>query len=161
MYGIALEFTCGNKDVVGITEDYYSTRIDLNHTCNDGCLCTTAIYEPICIEDRTYFSPCYAGCKTKLNETEGTYSDCSCASSEVVIGYAGECDFDRKKSNHLYGLDRTNNVRQALKIFLDLIKSDECDKKSYVFIFVMFLVIFFEFLPPTIVPIATLRLVSF
>ena len=96
LYGIALEFTCGNKDIVGITEDYYSTRIDLNHTCNDGCLCTTAVYEPICIEDRTYFSPCYAGCKTKLNETEGTYSDCSCASSEEVIGYAGECDFDRK-----------------------------------------------------------------
>ena len=60
-----------------------------------------------------------------------------------------------------YGLGRTNIVRRALKNFLDLIKSDECDKKSYVFIFVMFLVIFFEFLPPTIVPIATLRLVSF
>ena len=59
------------------------------------------------------------------------------------------------------GLGRTNIVRLALEIFLDLIKSDECDKKSYVFIFVMFLVIFFEFLPPTIVPIATLRLVSF
>ena len=39
-------------------------------------------------------------------------------------------------------------------------KSDECDKKSYVFIFIMFLVIFFEFLPPTIVPIATLRSVD-
>ena len=59
------------------------------------------------------------------------------------------------------GLGGTNIVRSALEIFLDLIKSDECDKKSYVFIFVMFLVIFFEFLPPTIVPIATLRLVSF
>ena len=63
--------------------------------------------------------------------------------------------------SRINGLGRANIVRLALEIFLDLIKSDECDKKSYVFIFVMFLVIFFEFLPPTIVPIATLRLVSF
>ena len=37
---------------------------------------------------------------------------------------------------------------------------DDCDKKSYVFLFVMFLVIFFEFLPPTVVPIATMRAVN-
>ena len=34
--------------------------------------------------------------------------------------------------------------------------NDDCDKKSFLFLFVVFLVIFFEFLPPTVVPIARL-----
>lgn len=35
---------------------------ELNSTCNMGCGCTTAFYEPVCFDNVQYFSPCHAGC---------------------------------------------------------------------------------------------------
>ena len=36
------------------------------NSCNNNCGCTTRVYQPVCGSDgiSTYFSPCYAGCKT-------------------------------------------------------------------------------------------------
>ena len=44
---------------------YYrsSSSDELVSSCNDGCNCTSTIFEPVCGEDGlTYFSPCRAGC---------------------------------------------------------------------------------------------------
>ena len=45
--------------------DLYSTLFDdqtLNATCNSHCDCKSTIFEPVCSDGITYFSPCRAGC---------------------------------------------------------------------------------------------------
>ena len=43
----------------------------LEDVCNDGCGCTTAFPAPVCSDDVTYFSACYAGCKEVEKHTTG------------------------------------------------------------------------------------------
>ena len=43
----------------------YSTLFDgqtLNATCNSHCDCKSTVFEPVCSDGITYFSPCRAGC---------------------------------------------------------------------------------------------------
>ena len=43
-------------------------------TCNVGCDCTTATFDPICGSDSvTYFSPCHAGCITNITDVSIVY----------------------------------------------------------------------------------------
>ena len=41
-----------------------SYKENLTAECNVKCACSTAMYKPVCSGERTYFSPCHAGCKT-------------------------------------------------------------------------------------------------
>ena len=34
----------------------------LEATCNSGCKCLSTVFEPVCSDGITYFSPCRAGC---------------------------------------------------------------------------------------------------
>ena len=36
--------------------------------CNTDCGCTTEGFEPVCVEDIVYFSPCHAGCLSSDTE---------------------------------------------------------------------------------------------
>lgn len=49
--------------------------------CNAHCNCEGVAYSPVChvASRQTFFSACHAGCQT-YNETEKTYSKCSCGS---------------------------------------------------------------------------------
>jgi len=44
----------------------YSTLVKddqtLNATCNSNCDCKSTIFDPVCSDGITYFSPCQAGC---------------------------------------------------------------------------------------------------
>lgn len=53
--------------------------LSLNSSCNAGCHCSTAVFSPLCDLDsqKTYFSPCHAGCSA-FNAENSAYSDCSC-----------------------------------------------------------------------------------
>ena len=35
---------------------------NLNATCNSHCDCQSTVFEPVCSDGITYFSPCRAGC---------------------------------------------------------------------------------------------------
>ena len=51
---------------------FYSTLFDeqtLSATCNSDCRCLSTVFEPVCSDGITYFSPCRAGCdKYFLND---------------------------------------------------------------------------------------------
>ncbi|XP_005176679.1 solute carrier organic anion transporter family member 74D [Musca domestica] len=50
-------------------------------SCNSVCHCDYVRYMPVCGEDqRTYISPCHAGCKGEYMDAKGvkSYYDCSC-----------------------------------------------------------------------------------
>ena len=52
-------------DVYMFFYDLCSTLFDdqtLNATCNSHCDCKSTIFEPVCSDGITYFSPCRAGC---------------------------------------------------------------------------------------------------
>merc|ERR1712062_224154 len=73
--------------------------------CLEDCGCSST-YRPVCDQtnQQTYFSPCSAGCQTRLNSS--TFLDCSCVpgSSSLVAGYC-PTDCNRKYLwllSHLY-----------------------------------------------------------
>lgn len=45
-----------------------------NFGCNNNCGCSGKVFQPVCASDgvTTYFSPCYAGCKTPFKDLNGT-----------------------------------------------------------------------------------------
>lgn len=53
-------------------------QLIFQNPCNSKCNCTLASFQPICGTDSqsTYFSPCFAGCMEKSNES--VYSNCHC-----------------------------------------------------------------------------------
>lgn len=72
---------CPTYDIAGITVSYpnrytiksfcyhltvfYSSLFDeqtLSATCNSDCNCSSTVFEPVCSNGITYFSPCRAGC---------------------------------------------------------------------------------------------------
>lgn len=56
--------------------------------CNAHCHCENVAYSPVChvATRQTYFSACHAGCQT-YNETNKTYSHCTCSSSRSMANY--------------------------------------------------------------------------
>ncbi|XP_067681617.1 solute carrier organic anion transporter family member 4C1-like [Haliotis asinina] len=80
---------CEDTPLSGITTSYQA-GIDnpvggLTSDCNSQCGCTTAGYEPICVNSTVvYFSPCHAGCTsfTTLNGTK-IYDNCSCFNKKL------------------------------------------------------------------------------
>ncbi|CAI4226084.1 unnamed protein product [Auanema sp. JU1783] len=104
---IALIFTtgmlvhCPQRKFAGINMGYNDLEItrnvefDIQDTCNANCDCPKE-WNPICADKKIYFSPCFAGCKTKTNGNV-TWLDCSCASNESaapVVATPGYCQED-------------------------------------------------------------------
>ncbi|KAK9889897.1 hypothetical protein WA026_008699 [Henosepilachna vigintioctopunctata] len=87
---------CGNEDMEHIVP-----------TCSVDCGCSLeGTFNPVCLKDRTYFSPCHAGCHTteRIDDHE-VYNNCSCTlSEEVAIG--GTCQAE--ECNLVYQLTQVN-----------------------------------------------------
>ncbi|NXK41189.1 SO4C1 protein, partial [Piprites chloris] len=74
---------CRNEPFAGVSETYNGTGTLRNLTapCNANCGCLRSVYYPVCGRDRVqYFSPCFAGCKSYLIDSNMTkiYQNCSC-----------------------------------------------------------------------------------
>ncbi|KAF7272813.1 hypothetical protein GWI33_014432 [Rhynchophorus ferrugineus] len=55
----------------------YSHALTLTY-CSSNCSCSLdSSFRPVCLNGATYFSPCYAGCRTYNNE-RNVYQDCLC-----------------------------------------------------------------------------------
>ncbi|XP_065898047.1 solute carrier organic anion transporter family member 4C1-like isoform X2 [Dysidea avara] len=90
---------CSTYDVAGVTVPYPdSTLFDdqtLNATCNSHCNCKSTIFEPVCSDGITYFSPCRAGCDKYLlngDRDEPRFENCTCSTSPSGRAGRGFCD---------------------------------------------------------------------
>lgn len=78
----------GQLAYMGLTCEVPNTVV-VNNTwlvpsaCSSNCNCDSIPYTPVChtATQKTFFSPCHAGCKA-FNETTKRYSSCSCAADE-------------------------------------------------------------------------------
>ncbi|XP_031619766.1 solute carrier organic anion transporter family member 74D isoform X2 [Contarinia nasturtii] len=75
------------------------TTVSYDLTCNQNCKCDSNKFSPICgIDGRTYYSSCYAGCRSSLIEGGKThFFDCDCIEkpesvSDKVEAVSGFCD---------------------------------------------------------------------
>ncbi|XP_039267310.2 solute carrier organic anion transporter family member 4A1-like [Styela clava] len=82
VFGFMLK--CPEKDFAGATIAVDTSNASnyiksIESKCNTKCGCSTDRFNPVCDDlGVTYFSPCYAGCLTQMNET--FFSDCQCLS---------------------------------------------------------------------------------
>ncbi|XP_050408141.1 solute carrier organic anion transporter family member 4A1 isoform X2 [Patella vulgata] len=95
-FGFVFFMYCDNIPFAGINikydKDVSSANLEflgddqLNNTCNALCKCTQDEYTPICGRDgKMYFSPCYAGCSTRVNNSEPKqYTNCDCVNFTVT-----------------------------------------------------------------------------
>lgn len=69
-----------NNDQILSTTLQSKTNYQLEHSCNQKCLCNSKNYDPICgVDGVMYYSPCHAGCIKELNmDNAKVYLDCDC-----------------------------------------------------------------------------------
>ncbi|XP_078001149.1 solute carrier organic anion transporter family member 5A1-like [Glandiceps talaboti] len=73
----------------------------MNVQCTSSCDCSLDHYQPVCGSDGlNYYSPCYAGCKTVVNNKN--FTDCKCINLKMgkpsdTFAYEGLCDIPRCK----------------------------------------------------------------
>ncbi|GFN86617.1 solute carrier organic anion transporter family member [Plakobranchus ocellatus] len=85
---------CKPPDMYGVHIPYRgqgsssSKAVSLSDPCHDHCRCETNFYEPVCSEEAgVFFSPCYAGCTSKVGNE---YFDCSCVNgNQSYAPYVG------------------------------------------------------------------------
>nr|XP_039250297.1 solute carrier organic anion transporter family member 4A1-like [Styela clava] len=80
---------CGDIDFAGGTVPYPNSTFELSpySSCNEDCGCSTDRYQPVCGEGIAYFSPCFAGCQTQINDT--TFTDCTCVANYNYTSTSG------------------------------------------------------------------------
>ncbi|XP_051046624.1 solute carrier organic anion transporter family member 6A1 [Phodopus roborovskii] len=96
---------CETVKFAGISEDYDGSGImgNLTASCNMHCGCASTVYASVCgRDDIEYFSPCFAGCKSKKHlNNEKTYYNCSCikeglttadTEGDFVDAFPGKCN---------------------------------------------------------------------
>nr|XP_039271213.1 solute carrier organic anion transporter family member 4A1-like [Styela clava] len=83
---------CPDINFAGGTVPYINETIMYSpeSSCNEICGCSTDHYEPVCLDGITYFSPCFAGCTTQINDT--AFTDCSCLPRSDSIVSNDTCD---------------------------------------------------------------------
>ncbi|XP_014789492.1 solute carrier organic anion transporter family member 2A1 isoform X1 [Octopus bimaculoides] len=101
--------------------------------CKQSCSCDDSKYLPVCSEDGTnYYSPCYAGCKSK-NGTR--YTDCSClvAGSTVESGYCkNDCNHKIIYFSALLTLSALFGTMKIVPFSIAFIRMVEAKDKSLV-----------------------------
>ncbi|XP_017774173.1 PREDICTED: solute carrier organic anion transporter family member 2A1-like [Nicrophorus vespilloides] len=75
---IAMSF--GSYGFLNCEEDVFNDYNRLQTYCNNGCNCNTRVFSPVCAGNKTYFSPCWAGCPDK------TFTGCSCSNLPISEG---------------------------------------------------------------------------
>ncbi|XP_014667851.1 PREDICTED: solute carrier organic anion transporter family member 4C1-like [Priapulus caudatus] len=66
--------------------DIQSNGGNLTMECNSNCYCGMYTYSPVCGNNETYFSGCFAGCKGYHDDgPTKVYYDCSCIPGGTVI----------------------------------------------------------------------------
>ncbi|XP_060592764.1 solute carrier organic anion transporter family member 4A1-like isoform X2 [Ruditapes philippinarum] len=78
---------CPSDPLAGLDHPYTveKSTSGLVSSCNTDCGCTTEGFEPVCVEDIVYFSPCHAGCLS--SDTQNgvkSYFNCSCVYSATA-----------------------------------------------------------------------------
>ncbi|KAJ8984534.1 hypothetical protein NQ317_011005 [Molorchus minor] len=80
-------FNCANK-----IENEHSHTITIPF-CSSHCGCNLdGAFQPVCVDKKTYFSPCLAGCKN-FSPPHNMYSNCSCGQTVTE----GSCDAENCK----------------------------------------------------------------
>ncbi|KAK6047744.1 hypothetical protein COOONC_14752 [Cooperia oncophora] len=86
---------CPQRGFVGINIGYDELDIHSNgehqvqDSCNADCYCQSE-FNPICEQStgHMYFSPCYAGCRSKSEQGGKTeWTDCQCLETNFTHGY--------------------------------------------------------------------------
>lgn len=62
MFEFQKELLKNGKQSVSITMKCRTTASGLVSSCNMDCGCSTKGFEPVCVQEVVYFSPCHAGC---------------------------------------------------------------------------------------------------
>ena len=106
---------------------------ELTNTCNEQCHCIPDHFEPICLDGKTYFSPCYAGCDDSPDEY-GNIQGCQCG-PVGLNATTGHCELD-------------DDARA------------QCDTKFNQALGLTFAACFFLFVSDTTIPLAVLRAVK-
>ncbi|XP_078001146.1 solute carrier organic anion transporter family member 2A1-like [Glandiceps talaboti] len=120
------------------------------------CDCSLDHYQPVCGSDGlNYYSPCYAGCKTAVNEKN--FTDCQCISSESAtsnFAYDGLCPIPRCKYFVLFLLILTifaiANSAISLPSTIIAIRSVEQHRKSFALGVRSVIIELFSFVTPLI-----------
>nr|XP_023018865.1 solute carrier organic anion transporter family member 1B2-like [Leptinotarsa decemlineata] len=67
--------------------------------CSSMCACTVGEpFQPVCVDGKTYFSPCLAGC-TNFTPATNLFHDCSCGTPVIE----GSCDDDSCRISRAIG----------------------------------------------------------
>ncbi|XP_067937560.1 solute carrier organic anion transporter family member 4C1-like [Watersipora subatra] len=81
---------CELNPIAGVSVPYDVIRLQTTNgseilpwKCNSDCHCSTASYDPVCINGVEYFTPCHAGCSIDLNATSQVLYNCTCPSSAM------------------------------------------------------------------------------
>lgn len=108
----------------------YHESVDFKlNNCLVNCNCPPILYNPVCIQNTTYISPCLAGCKnyTITDNDKIVFSDCGCSQSEKVESVT----YTKSDSNYL----KTSVATQGHCLH-------DCDNlKWYIIIFSIFTLI--------------------
>lgn len=85
---LSFVISCPNVAFAGVTRGYGDNATSLStpmlgSSCNAGCHCEGAAYNPVCGADNVlYYSPCHAGCtKEVMLDSARVYSDCACVNA--------------------------------------------------------------------------------
>eukprot|EP00467_Chlorarachnion_reptans_P007681 CAMPEP_0114517006 /NCGR_PEP_ID=MMETSP0109-20121206/17652_1 /TAXON_ID=29199 /ORGANISM="Chlorarachnion reptans, Strain CCCM449" /LENGTH=790 /DNA_ID=CAMNT_0001697475 /DNA_START=27 /DNA_END=2399 /DNA_ORIENTATION=- len=61
--------------------------VNFNAACNRGCGCANFPYKPVCGKGINYFSACYAGCTSLLDDD--MFGNCTCVLADPTLNVAG------------------------------------------------------------------------
>ncbi|KAK3593464.1 hypothetical protein CHS0354_020230 [Potamilus streckersoni] len=127
-----LFLSCEQYKVAGINHYYSNSSVDelsLTSSCNAECSCKTEFYEPVCDSSGVrYFSACYAGCSSSVTSGK-VFSNCSCVAVQPEQN-------------------------------ISMVTTETCQTNCnlvYVFLPVLFIAVFFTFLPSTPTDSAIMR----
>ncbi|XP_045187435.2 solute carrier organic anion transporter family member 4A1-like isoform X2 [Mercenaria mercenaria] len=92
-FGPFLLAHCSSDPFAGLDHAYIveKSASGLVSSCNLDCGCSTEGFEPVCVQDVVYFSPCHAGCLS-IDTQNGVkdYFNCSCLTSTTMTNYTSD-----------------------------------------------------------------------
>jgi len=86
--------SCDPTHVLDDSDDSLKVVSRLQLECNLNCSCPSSlVYDPVCLDQKTYYSPCHAGCTRSFFDTSNmtTFSHCTCG-NVTSLASPGECE---------------------------------------------------------------------